>query len=164
MPMKHALRLARFVAPYRLKIAAALCALVVAAGCVLALGQGLKHVVDMGFGSGSAPLLDAALAAMIGVAALLSAAVGIIVGLPALRLKGIYLAIATIAFPDTTDRADRAESARAECQLEVRVVDARTEPAATRPAPTAETSPAPSDAGTIRLARFFEPRATSRSR
>ena len=31
-------------------------------------------------------------------AALLSAAVGIIVGLPALRLKGIYLAIATLAF------------------------------------------------------------------
>jgi len=31
-------------------------------------------------------------------AALFSAAVGIIVGLPALRLKGIYLAIATFAF------------------------------------------------------------------
>jgi branched-chain amino acid transport system permease protein len=31
-------------------------------------------------------------------AALLSAAVGVIVGLPALRLKGIYLAIATLAF------------------------------------------------------------------
>ena len=31
-------------------------------------------------------------------AALLSAAVGIIVGLPALRIKGIYLAIATLAF------------------------------------------------------------------
>src|SRR3954466_4874004 len=31
-------------------------------------------------------------------AAVLSAAVGIIVGLPALRLKGIYLAIATFAF------------------------------------------------------------------
>jgi branched-chain amino acid transport system permease protein len=34
----------------------------------------------------------------LGCAALLSAAVGIIVGLPALRLKGIYLAIATLAF------------------------------------------------------------------
>src|SRR5512134_2909098 len=31
-------------------------------------------------------------------AALLAAAVGIVVGLPALRLKGIYLAIATLAF------------------------------------------------------------------
>jgi ATP-binding cassette subfamily B protein len=72
--MKHVLRLARFVAPYRLKLAAALAALVVAAGCVLALGQGLRHVIDGGFGSGSAALLDAALAAMIGVAALLAAA------------------------------------------------------------------------------------------
>src|SRR6185436_14017947 len=72
--MRHALRLARFVAPYRLKIAAALLALVVAAGCVLALGQGLKHVVDNGFGSANPELLNAALAAMIGVAALLSLA------------------------------------------------------------------------------------------
>jgi ATP-binding cassette subfamily B protein len=72
--MRHVLRLARFIFPYRLKIAVAFCALVVAAGCVLALGQGLKHVVDKGFGSGSAPLLDAALAAMVGVAALLSVA------------------------------------------------------------------------------------------
>ncbi|MEO8144718.1 MAG: ABC transporter transmembrane domain-containing protein, partial [Betaproteobacteria bacterium] len=72
--MRHALRLARFVAPYRLKIALALCALVVAAGCVLALGQGLKHVVDKGFGSADADLLNAALGAVIGVAALLSAA------------------------------------------------------------------------------------------
>src|SRR5687767_8076637 len=72
--MKHALRLARFVAPYRLKVAAALLALVVAAGCVLALGQGLRHVVDNGFGSGNPALLNAALATMIGVAALLSVA------------------------------------------------------------------------------------------
>jgi len=72
--MRHALRLARFIAPYRLKIVAALLALVVAAGCVLALGQGLKHVVDNGFGSANPQLLNAALAAMIGVAALLSIA------------------------------------------------------------------------------------------
>jgi ATP-binding cassette subfamily B protein len=72
--MRHALRLARFVAPYRLKIALALLALVVAAGCVLALGQGLRHVVDKGFGSANPELLNAALVAMVGVAALLSAA------------------------------------------------------------------------------------------
>jgi len=72
--MRHVLRLARFVAPYRWKIAVALCALVVAAGCVLALGRGLQHVVDKGFGSTNPELLNAALAAMIGVAALLSAA------------------------------------------------------------------------------------------
>ncbi len=74
LTMRHALRLARFVAPYRLKIAVALFALVVAAGCVLALGQGLKHVVDKGFGSADTELLNAALVAMVGVAALLSAA------------------------------------------------------------------------------------------
>ncbi|MBM3367844.1 MAG: ABC transporter, partial [Betaproteobacteria bacterium] len=72
--MAHILRLARFVAPYRLKVAMAMMALVIAAGCVLALGQGLKLVVDNGFGSGSPRMLDAALAAVVGVAALLSAA------------------------------------------------------------------------------------------
>jgi ATP-binding cassette subfamily B protein len=72
--MRHVLRLARFVVPYRVKIGIALCALVIAAGCVLALGQGLKFVVDRGFGSGNPELLNAALAVMIGVAALLSAA------------------------------------------------------------------------------------------
>ncbi len=34
--MTHVLRLARFVAPYRARIAVALAALVIAAGCVLA--------------------------------------------------------------------------------------------------------------------------------
>ncbi|HVP08218.1 MAG TPA: ABC transporter transmembrane domain-containing protein [Burkholderiales bacterium] len=72
--MRHMLRLARFVAPYRLRIAAAMVALLIAAGCVLVLGQGLKHVVDGGFGSGDPSLLNAALAAIVGVATLLSAA------------------------------------------------------------------------------------------
>ncbi len=49
-------------------------ALVVAAGCVLALGQGLKYVIDRGFGSATPALLDAALAAMVGIAALLASA------------------------------------------------------------------------------------------
>jgi len=72
--MRHALRLAHFIAPYRARIAVAMCALVVAAGCVLALGQGLRHVVDKGFGSGNPALLNAALGAIVGVAALLSVA------------------------------------------------------------------------------------------
>jgi ATP-binding cassette subfamily B protein len=72
--MPHVLRLARFVAPYRARVAIALTALVIAAGCVLVLGQGLRLVIDHGFGSGNAALLNGALAAMIGVAALLSAA------------------------------------------------------------------------------------------
>jgi ATP-binding cassette subfamily B protein len=38
------------------------------------LGQGLRLVVDKGFGSGDAELLNAALGAVVGVAALLSVA------------------------------------------------------------------------------------------
>ena len=47
----HLARLWRFLAPYRWRIAGALAALVVAASCVLALGQGLRHVIDAGFGT-----------------------------------------------------------------------------------------------------------------
>jgi ATP-binding cassette subfamily B protein len=68
------LRLARFLAPYRWRVAAALVALLVAAGSVLALGQGLKHVVDNGFGSGEPRLLDQALGAMVALAVALSVA------------------------------------------------------------------------------------------
>jgi ATP-binding cassette subfamily B protein len=68
------LRLARFLAPYRWRVAAALVALLVAAGSVLALGQGLKHVVDNGFGSGEPRLLDQALGAMVALALALSVA------------------------------------------------------------------------------------------
>ena len=67
-------RLGRFLAPYRWRIAGALAALVVAAGCVLALGQGLRHVVDSGFGSGNPQLLNLALAAVVAVSVVLSCA------------------------------------------------------------------------------------------
>lgn len=67
-------RLARFVAPYRGRVAAALVALVIAAACVLALGQGLRRVVDGGFASGDPRLLDAALAAVVAIAVVLAAA------------------------------------------------------------------------------------------
>jgi len=67
-------RLAGFLAPYRWRIAGALCALVVAAGSVLALGQGLKHVIDAGFASGDPRLLNRALAGIVGVAIVMSAA------------------------------------------------------------------------------------------
>jgi ATP-binding cassette subfamily B protein len=68
------LRLARFLMPYRARIAAAAIALTVAAACVLALGQGLKLVIDNGFGSGEPRLLDQALAGLIAVAAALATA------------------------------------------------------------------------------------------
>jgi ATP-binding cassette subfamily B protein len=67
-------KLAGFLLPHKWRIGAALVALLIAAGCVLALGQGLKHVIDAGFGSGEPHLLDQALAAMIAVAALLATA------------------------------------------------------------------------------------------
>jgi len=71
---KSLARLARFLIPYRVRIAGALAALVIAAVAWLALGQGLKYVVDAGFGSGDPRLLDLALVAMIGVAAVLAVA------------------------------------------------------------------------------------------
>jgi ATP-binding cassette subfamily B protein len=68
------LRLWRFLRPYRGRVAVALAALLVAAGCVLALGQGLRYVIDAGFGSRDPRLLNVALAAVVGVSALLAAA------------------------------------------------------------------------------------------
>ena len=68
------LRLLRFLAPYRLRIVVALAALVVAAGCVLALGQGLRFVIDSGFGSGNPAMLNTALAGVIAVAVVLAGA------------------------------------------------------------------------------------------
>ena len=67
-------RLIAFLAPYKLRIAGALAALVVAAGSVLALGQGLKLVIDAGFSSGDPGLLDRALAGVVAVAVVMSAA------------------------------------------------------------------------------------------
>src|SRR3954469_6720477 len=61
----------------------------------------LGHAAFLATGAYTEALLQAVGAPFIvslASAALLSAAVGIVVGLPALRLKGIYLAIATLAF------------------------------------------------------------------
>jgi ATP-binding cassette subfamily B protein len=67
-------RLWQFVQPYRWRVALALAALMTAAGCVLALGQGLRHVIDAGFGSRDPQLLNAALAGVVGIAILLALA------------------------------------------------------------------------------------------
>src|SRR3954466_1343396 len=61
----------------------------------------LGHAAFLATGAYTEALLQAAgmpFVVSLASAALISAAVGIIVGLPALRLKGIYLAIATLAF------------------------------------------------------------------
>ncbi len=68
------LRLLKFLAPYRWRVAVALTALVVASACVLALGQGLRLVIDAGFGSGNSAMLNTALAGIIAVAVVLSVA------------------------------------------------------------------------------------------
>jgi ATP-binding cassette subfamily B protein len=67
-------RLARFLAPHRRNIGWALAALVVASGCVLALGQGLRYVVDSGFGSGNPRHLNSALGGVVAIAIVLASA------------------------------------------------------------------------------------------
>ncbi len=67
-------RLARYLKPYRLQVAGALVALVVAAVTVLGLGVGLRQLVDEGFSGQDTNLLDHALIAMLGIVVLLAAA------------------------------------------------------------------------------------------
>jgi ATP-binding cassette subfamily B protein len=67
-------RLGRFLLPYRRRIVAALAALVIAASSVLALGQGLRYVIDAGFGSGNPRLLNVALAGVVTTAVVLACA------------------------------------------------------------------------------------------
>ena len=66
--------LARFLKPYRLQLVGAVAALTVAAGTVLALGNGLKALIDEGFGAGDRALLDHAVVVLFGVTAILAAA------------------------------------------------------------------------------------------
>lgn len=70
----YLLRLGRFLAPYRWRVAAAMVALLIAASSVLALGQGLRYVIDAGFGSKDPQLLNAALAGVVAIAVVLAAA------------------------------------------------------------------------------------------
>ena len=62
-----------YLRPYLPAVFAAGLALVIAAGTVLGLGQGLRFMVDRGFGSGGAATLDLALGVMLGVVAILAA-------------------------------------------------------------------------------------------
>ncbi len=67
-------RILGFLAPYRRQITIAAVALVVAAACVLVLGQGLRRVIDRGFASGDAALLDQALVALLAVIVVMAVA------------------------------------------------------------------------------------------
>jgi ATP-binding cassette, subfamily B, bacterial len=63
-----------YLRPYRLRALAAAAALLVAAGLVLALGQGIRRLIDRGFAAGSIAHLDHAALAMFAVVAALAAA------------------------------------------------------------------------------------------
>jgi ATP-binding cassette subfamily B protein len=67
-------RVGVFLRPYREQVIIAAIALVVAAAAVLAIGQGLKSVVDRGFGTGDAGQLDRTLALMLVVIAVMAGA------------------------------------------------------------------------------------------
>jgi ATP-binding cassette subfamily B protein len=72
--LKTLARVGRFLKPYRRQVVFAAIALVFAAAAVLAIGQGLKFVIDRGFAAGNAAELDRMLAVMLAVIALLALA------------------------------------------------------------------------------------------
>ncbi|MBL0283275.1 MAG: ATP-binding cassette domain-containing protein [Zoogloea sp.] len=64
----------QFLAPYRRRVLVAVIALVLAAGAMLAVGQGLRAVIDKGFSAGDPAWLDRTLATMGGLILVLAAA------------------------------------------------------------------------------------------
>ena len=69
---RQLLELFRFAKPYRWQIAGATLALLVAAGTTLAMGAGLRLLIDQGFGAGDSALLDRAVLILFGVSVLLA--------------------------------------------------------------------------------------------
>src|SRR6188472_2799610 len=67
-------RVGRFVRPYRRQVVYAAIALVFAAAAVLAIGQGLKFVIDRGFVAGSGAELDRMLAVTLSVVVVMAVA------------------------------------------------------------------------------------------
>ena len=67
-------RLLGYLAPYRLRIAGAVIALVAAASMVLSLGVGVRYLIDGGFGAGRPEALNHALAAVLVVVVVLAVA------------------------------------------------------------------------------------------
>ncbi|NDP42825.1 MAG: ATP-binding cassette domain-containing protein [Aromatoleum sp.] len=65
--LRTLVRVGRFLRPYRRQVVYAAIALVVAAAAVLTVGQGLKGVIDRGFGAGNGGELDRTLGLMLGV-------------------------------------------------------------------------------------------------
>ena len=74
-PLGTLVRLLRFVLPYKLQLAGALAALVVAAAAFLVIGQGLRRVIDEGFVASNPQALNQALAWLLAIVAVMAAAV-----------------------------------------------------------------------------------------
>jgi ATP-binding cassette, subfamily B, bacterial len=75
IPIRRTLaRLGSFLSPYRARFAMAGVALLIAAGCALAMGQGLKIVVDRGFAAGDGAELDRALFGVLAIIAVMAIA------------------------------------------------------------------------------------------
>ncbi len=72
--LRYLRRILPFLRPYRAQIAAALLALTVSASTVVVFGSGLRWLVDNGFASGNAALLDRALELLFIVIAVLAVA------------------------------------------------------------------------------------------
>jgi ATP-binding cassette subfamily B protein len=66
------MRVFGFLAPYKARLGLALVALLVTTGASLALGQGLRLLVDKGFAAGDSSALDAALIGLVGLSIVLS--------------------------------------------------------------------------------------------
>ena len=71
--LHHLQLLWRYVRPYRWRVAGAALALVVAAGSVLAIGQGLRLVIDHGIARGNPGYLDQALLGLLAVVSVMAA-------------------------------------------------------------------------------------------
>lgn len=70
--LRQLLELRSFLKPYRWEMVGATVALVVTAGTMMALGQGLRHLIDRGFANGDRHLLETTVLVLFGVSALLA--------------------------------------------------------------------------------------------
>ena len=71
--LKKLAALIRFIAPYKVRFAIAMVALALAACSILAIGQGLKHVIDRGLSGGDTSTLDGTLFMLLAVLVVLGA-------------------------------------------------------------------------------------------
>jgi ATP-binding cassette subfamily B protein len=72
--LRQLVRIVGFLKPYKRQAVYAVLGLIAASASMLAVGQGLKSVVDRGFGAGDAALLDQALIAMLSIVGVMAAA------------------------------------------------------------------------------------------